>query len=209
VSMKWLAACGIVTPVFDVLVTAALAGLDPNYSHAWQYISELGEEGRPYAAAFNLWCVAYGLLYAGFAVALGRGLGSPPVLGAFLAIAASSVAGAVFPCDPGCAGRTSAAQVHMLMGYVGLAGIISAPFLAWSKMRGNATWRGYRTFTLLAGSLLAAATGGLAVCHYTAYGREMCPGGALQRLVLGIHYVWVMVVAVRVWMLAGPRSSGG
>src|SRR5262249_55722924 len=85
-AVEWLAACGVVAAALDVLVTAGLAALDPGYSHARQYISELGEPGRPYAAAFNAWSVAYGVLFAAFAVAAGRGLPSRSVLAALLAV---------------------------------------------------------------------------------------------------------------------------
>ena len=77
--MRWLAACGIVAPVADILITVGLGTLDPGYSHLRQYISELGEVGRPYAASFNTWSVAYGLLFAGFAIGLGPDLGSRAV----------------------------------------------------------------------------------------------------------------------------------
>src|SRR4029077_9656817 len=86
VTMRWLAACGIVTPALDVLITSGLSALDPGYSHTQQFISELGEDGRPYATAFNTWCVAYGCLFAGFAVALGRELDSRPLLIVLLAV---------------------------------------------------------------------------------------------------------------------------
>src|SRR5262245_61030749 len=159
VTTRWLAACGVVVPVLDMVITAWLGALDPGYSHARQYISELGEDGRPYAAVFNAWCLAYGVLLAGFAVALGRGLGSGSVFIALLAVAAASIAGGVFPCDPGCAGRSPSARVHFLTGYVGLAAILLTPLLAWFAMRANPAWRNYRAFTLTSGSLLVAATG--------------------------------------------------
>jgi hypothetical protein len=116
VVMKWLATCGIVTPILDVLFTIGLAALDPHYSHSRQYISELGEDGRPYAAVFNAWSFVYGPLFACVAVSLGRGLNSRPVLIACLAIAVCSVVTGAFPCDPGCACETPTAKVHMLTG---------------------------------------------------------------------------------------------
>src|SRR5262249_55364137 len=159
VTTRWLTACGVVVPVLDVVITAWLGALDPGYSHARQYISELGEAGRPYAAVFNAWCLAYGLLFAGFAVALGRALGSRSVLIALPVVAAASIVGGVFPCDPGCAGRSPSARVHFLTGYVSLAAILLTPFLSWFAMRGNPAWRDYRAFTLTSGSLLVAAMG--------------------------------------------------
>lgn len=127
-SMRWLAACGIVVPVVDVLVTVWLGALDPGFSHARQYISELGEERRPHAAVFNTWCVLYGLLLAPFAVALRCGTGAWLGPGAFFAVAGLSVLGGVFPCDPGCEGRTAAARVHHLTGEAGVVVVLLTPF---------------------------------------------------------------------------------
>jgi hypothetical protein len=139
-AIRSLATCGIVIPVLDTLVTVSLGAFDPRYSHTRQYISELGETGRPCAAVFNAWCVAYGLLMGGFAVAAGRGIGSQPLQAALLAVAAAGVVGGFFPCDPGCAGQSPTAQVHVLTGYVGLAGTILTPFLAWKAMRRQDAW---------------------------------------------------------------------
>lgn len=202
---RWLAACGIVIPVADIMVTTGLAALDADYSHARQYISELGEDGRPYAALFNAWCVVYGLLFGGFAFGLGRGLGSWPVLVAMLAVAAASVAGAVFPCDFGCAMQTPTAQVHLLTGYVNIAGIVAAPFLSWAAMRGQPAWQRYKGFSLAAAILLLIATGFLAVDYYGYAGRgpRWCPVGVTQRALLGIQYGWMIAVAGRLWVLAG------
>src|SRR5262245_21976177 len=147
-SFRWFAACGVVVAVLDILVTVVLGAMDPQYSHSRQYISELGEEGRSYAALFNAWSVVYALLFTGFALAIGRGLNSWPLRSACLTIALCSVVTAVFPCDPGCAGETPAAIIHLLSGYVSLPAIILAPTLAWLAMKNNAAWRRYRPFTI-------------------------------------------------------------
>jgi hypothetical protein len=207
VTMRCLAACGIVTPILDVLITAWLGALDPNYSHMRQFISELGEAGRPHAGVFAAWCVLWGLLFAGFAVALRRGLGgrNGPWLGpgAVLIMAASSIVGAFFPCDPGGTAETVSGQVHLILGgWVGTPAIILAPFLSWVGMRGREEWRGYRALSLAAGVLLAVVAGWLAICHYGNLDRSACAVGAAQRLFLGILYVWTEVVAVRLWRLA-------
>ena len=207
-TMKWLAACGIALLVLDVLLTIGLAALDPLYSHSRQYISELGEDGRPYAAVFNAWSLVYGLLFAGFAVSLGRGLNSWPVLIACLAIAACSVVTGAFPCDPGCACETPTSKVHMLTGYVSFPAIILAPLFAWFAMKGSAVWRGYRAITLASAILLMASSGWLVACHFLGREQEGCAVGVAQRLVVGILYTWMVAVAVRLWRLAGQPSSG-
>jgi Protein of unknown function (DUF998) len=193
-------------PILDVLITAWLGALDPGYSHVRQYISELGEAGRPHAWMFSAWCIAYSIPFAAFAIALFRGLdgrtGSWLGPGALLVVAASSVVSGVFPCDPGCAMRSFSARVHLWAGEIAMAGIVLAPFLTWTVMRENELWRGYGAFTLATGVLLAGAGGWMAVCHYADLPRSACAVGAAQRLFLGILYVWVEVVAVRLWRFA-------
>ena len=205
--MRWLAACGIMAPVADILITAGLGALDPGYSHGGQYISELGEDGRPYAAAFNAWSVAYGLLFAGFAIGLSRDLGSRAVLAVLLAVAASSAAAGIFPCDPGCAGITPAAKIHFLAGYVAVPAIVLAPFLSGAAMSGRPAWRGYRAFSLAAGILLVVASGWLVAGYFAGRGQWWCPVGVAQRVTLGIQYGWLVVLGGRLWVLAGRDSS--
>jgi len=140
VMMRWLTACGIVVPILDVVITAWLGALDPGYSHVRQYISELGEAGRPYAAVFTAWCLLWGILFAGFAIALVCGLGGRKGSwlgpGALLIMAASSIVVGVFPCDPGGTARTVSGQVHLIVGeWVGMSAIVLTPFLTWVGMR--------------------------------------------------------------------------
>lgn len=207
---RWLAAGGIVAPILDVLITAWLGTLDPGYSHVRQFISELGATGRPYARVFSVWCVLYGLLFAAFAVAMARGFdrqkGSWLGPCALLVVAACSILSAFFPCDPGCVGETMSAHVHILVGEIATAAVVLAPFLASIGMRRSETWSSYRALTLGAGMLLAAVAGWLAVCHYAGLGRAACALGAAQRLFLGILYVWVEVVAIRLWRLGGAAE---
>lgn len=206
--MRWLAACGILAPIIDVLITAWLGALDPDYSHVRQYISDLGETGRPYAAVFSVWCVLWGLLFGGFALALARGLdrgtGSWLGPGALLVMAACSILSGLFPCDAGCAGETLSARLHLLSGEVGTAATVVAPFLALMGMRRSERWRSHRALTLGTGLLLAAVAGWLAVCHYARVSPSVGALGAAQRLFLGILYLWVEVVAFRLW--SGPPA---
>jgi chlorobactene glucosyltransferase len=209
---NWLAAAGLIAPFLDVLITACLGALDPTYSHVRQLMSELGETGRPYAALFSAWCVLYGFLFAGFAVALARGLGGHRGSwlgpGALLVVAACSTLSAFFPCDPGCAGETTSARVHILVGEVVTVATVAAPFLAWLGMRRDERWRGLRVVTLAAGVLLAAVAGWLAVCHYAGLGRAASAMGAAQRLFLGTLYLWVGAVATRLWRLGRVAGRG-
>lgn len=206
-----LAAGGPLAVMIDVLITAWLGALDPNYSHIRQFISELGETGRPNVAVYSVWCVFYGLLFACFALALARSLdghkGAWLGPGALLVVAACSILSGFFPCDPACVGETMSARVHILVGEVATAATVIAPFLTSIGMRGSQAWRSCQAPTLAAGVLLAAVAVWLAVCHYAHLGRSACALGAAQRLFLGILYGWVAVVAIRLWRLGSVAEQ--
>jgi hypothetical membrane protein len=210
--MMWLAAGGLLTPVTDVLITVWLGTLDPNYSHLRQFMSELGEAGRPCAAVFWAWSILYGFLFAGFPIGLARGLKGHRAAwlgpGALLVVAFTSSLTGVFPCDPGCAGETVSAKMHILVGEIGTAALVSSPFLVWISMRGHQAWRGYRAFTLATGLLVALATGWLAVGYYGGMGRSAWALGAAQRVSVGILYVWMVVVTIRLWKLERVAEQG-
>ncbi|MFN0129023.1 MAG: DUF998 domain-containing protein [Verrucomicrobiales bacterium] len=209
--MRSLAACGVVAPVLDVLITIWLGALDPDYSHVRQYISELGESGRPYAAVFSVWSLLWGILFAGFALALGRGFGGQKGSwlgpGAVLIMAASGMVVGFFPCDPGGTAQTVSGEVHLIAGgWIGMSAMVLTPFLTWVGMRRRAAWRGYRTLTLAAGALLAIFAGWLVVCHDADAARSASAPGLAQRLFTGILYVWVVVVAIRLWSLGATAE---
>src|SRR5439155_1715143 len=62
----------------DVLLTIGLGALNPGYSHLRQFISELGEAGRPLAWLFAVWSVTFGVLFAAFSLGLLRSLKGRP-----------------------------------------------------------------------------------------------------------------------------------
>ena len=87
-------------------------------------------------------------------------------------------------------------------GCLGTPATVLAPVLSWVGMRRSEAWRGYRALTLVAGALLAVVAGWLTICHYGDFERTARSAGAVQRLFLGILYLWTEVVAVRLWRLA-------
>jgi len=202
-SLRQLTACGVLAVLVDIVVTIGLASLDPAYSHWRQYISELGEDGRPYAALFNAWSVVYGFLFAGFglgSVALPEVAADPECVPVDRRLQCLT---ALFPCDPGCVGATPRAKVHVLWGYVSLPAITLAPIFAWLAMKDRAAWRAYRAFTLACAAALLVSAGWLGACHLVGRVREGCAVGAAQRLVVGILYLWIVCMAIRLWQIAG------
>src|SRR5262245_51635437 len=121
---------------------------------------------RPHAGVFSVWCLLWGLLFAGFAIALGRVLGgwdgAWPGPDAVLIMAASGIVVGFFPCDPGGTARPVSEQVHLIVGgWIGTSATVLAPYLSGVGMKRSEAWRGYRALTLAAGALLAAVAGWL------------------------------------------------
>lgn len=74
-TQRLLAACGIAGPLIFVTVVAILGFIRPDYSHATQLVSELGEPGEPYAMIMNVFgFILFGLSMIPFAVGLHWGI---------------------------------------------------------------------------------------------------------------------------------------
>jgi hypothetical membrane protein len=207
--MKALALCGLVLVITDVLVTIGLGALNPGYSHLRQFISELGEAGRPLAWLFALWSVIYGMLFAAFTAGLARSLkgqpGAPIGTAALYVIAITSAVDGVFPCDPGCSGKTVSGLLHIAAGAVSLVAIAVGPFFIARAMATSGAWPGYRALTIGAGCSLCALGTWLALCFL--FGITPAVEGAVQRALLLVLYAWIASISVRLWRLAGSRPT--
>src|SRR5437773_5490464 len=100
---RMLLGCGIIAPLADVTLIAVFASLHPDYDHIRQFISELGETGRPFAGLVNAWFSVVSLLLVGFgaglALALTNSAASRAGVLLYLACATIGVIGGFFPCD--------------------------------------------------------------------------------------------------------------
>lgn len=170
-------------------ITAA-AATQSDYSHVRQFISELGETGRPHAVLVSAWWCAFSFLMSPFAIALARALprgrwrwGAAAAIVAFAVL--SGVGSWLFPCDPGCKGETFFGMMHFVVNYLGTAAMVLSPLLLWLSTRRDAIWTGYSRFSMAMHMLLVFSLGALA---WSYYGRGLFPTtlrpvqGLLQRV---------------------------
>ena len=143
---SWLALCGIVPPLADVAIIWTAARLHPDYNPTTQFISELGETGRPGASLVSAWWGLFTVVFSPFALVVYQRMPAnayrwmaPAALLAFALF--SGVGSWLFPCDPGCAGETFFGQMHLLVNYVGTAGMVLAPLFVWLNARAVPDWR--------------------------------------------------------------------
>jgi hypothetical protein len=202
---------GAVVPILDVVVTAVLGELQPDYSHVRQFISELGASGRPFAGVARCWFVVVSLLLASFSVALLKG--TPPskasTLGGLLfgAWTATGIIGGFFPCDSNCAGDTLPGAIHVVLGEIGAVCLLPVPALTWLGVRGDRRWKRYLWFTLVVQSLTVAGFLALGAVYFgiSPLARWLeTEVGLLQRLTLGVYYAWTAVIGLEI-----ARRNGG
>jgi hypothetical protein len=196
---------GAIVPILDIAVITVLGELQPNYSHVRQFISELGETGRPFAAVANLWFVLVSTMFGGFAIALLKGtpLSRASTIGAlfFGAWTATGIIGGFFPCDSGCAGDTLPGAIHVILGEIGAICLLPVPALIWLGVRGDPRWMRYYWFTLAVQGLALASFLLLGAVYFGISPLDRlleAAIGLIQRFSLGVYYAWTAVIGLKI-----------
>ena len=193
------AAVGLLGAAWIVALTLIGGAAYPGYDHAAQYISELGANGAPHAAAVNyLGFLPAGVLLIAFAVLSWRALprSTAATLGmiGLVLYAVGYLAAVAFPCDFGCRPvEPSASQaLHNLFG---LAGYVFAPATLFILGLAARRWRGGIALSWLGrAAALPALVGLLAL--------ESAYAGAAQRLLEASVLAWVAACALYLWRRA-------
>jgi len=200
-----LALGGILGPMVFVAAVLATAAARPEYHHASQTISELGEVGSARAGLMNFGgFFLYGVLMIGFALGLhaeienGPGDWLGPSLVAIYGLGYMAVAFA--PCNPGCTGTppTPSEQAHFLISRVIFLAAIAGPFVLFARLAKDPAWASVRYVVLL-----------LTVGGYLLFLLPI-PGlgaGLQQRLFVGGTLGWVLVLAWRLLRLSSRMST--
>ena len=199
-----LAVCGIAAPPVFIAAVIAASVNHPGYDHLNNFISELGATGAPAAGVMNFaGFLPYGLLMAGFALAVHRGMRAdaggwlgPSILALY---GLAYIAVAVAPCDPGCQAATPSLhhRLHFLLGDLIVVTAVLGPFTLYPRMVKDPAWRSLATATLI--------LPGLAWLILEASGVGI-PGALRQRLWLLLLFTWIAVVALRLLRL-GVRAD--
>ena len=196
---RGLLLAGIAAPVV-LTVAMVLAGhFEPDYSHASQYVSELGAVGASHQRAFNYGgLVSSGLLTVLFSLGLySRVKPRAPLVASCVLVAIAGfgrlVAG-LSPCDAGCVmeDMSLSATIHASAGFISLMSGALAPVLLAIGLR---THRQSILFWLSVG--LGFASLALVVLFF-GFGKELPYLGVIQRLILASLYTWIVAVALAV-----------
>ena len=208
-SLMVLALCGVSIPiVFAVLVTVAGFQYE-GYSHLRQAISELGGAGAENAIIQNANFLIIGILVLAFAVGLYRGIGSgsrsiigPALIGVFGV--SSGIANALLPCDLGCEFESLTGTLHNVTGLLGFIAAIAGIFVISRRFKSDIMWRSLYRFSWITG---VATLVSLVLWIAIAKAAEVdAANGLLQRLFIGVWFIWIEVIAIRLFQISRRTS---
>ena len=195
--------CGILAPILWAGAIIFCGSLRPEYNHLTQYISELGERGSSTELMIRYaGFVPTGLMHLAFAAFLYvvfKGSRLAAIAAMLLAINGLARIGAgIFPCEIGCAGpRLLLSQkLHSLSSGVGFFALIGSSVL-WGVLL-----RRYRSLRWLSPYSIGSGILGLVFLMAMLWGAELRRDtGLYERLSTGVLSLWVLVFAVRLWLL--------
>ncbi len=208
-AQKLLAVCGIAIPIIFVILMIVAGFLYEGYSHATQAVSELGgvEAQYPIVQNANFFIVA--ILIVAFAFGLHRGIGGgkgsrlgPILVGIFGII---TVPQAFLPCDPGCGWESFTGALHNLTGLSGFLAVCIGILVTARRFKGDPNWQSYRRYSLITG--VAALVSLVAWIGISKAAGVDAVNGVLQRVFIGIVFLWIEVVAIRLFRLSGQSST--
>jgi len=201
--LRLCALCGVIAPIFFVLMVIVEGLLVPGYSHMTQQVSDLGAYSLygSYALLQNLNFWVFGILVVAFAIGLRHEL-----LPASRAITTSlGLCGVLFfllgffPDEP----IPWPAAGHYLIAQASGLSILLSEFLAWRRLRhpvaGDVVgWTRYGRFSLV--SLVLAV---ISFITYASFGQRGSPiAGLLQRVMGAFILLWIEVMALRLLRLS-------
>lgn len=198
------ASCGLGAAALALLVPILGGDAEPGYSHASQYISELGASGAANAGLVSAAGFApIGALTLGF-LAFASGL-FPRSRRAFAgalclsAVGAAYLAAAAFPCDAGCPGSGSRSQsIHNAFGLLEYAGGVVGLVLLGSVFRTNAQWRTLSPLSFGCALVVGAGLSAMSIPQLEVV------RGLSQRVAEAAIFVWVAAVsAFLLWVRPG------
>jgi len=200
--LRLYAICGVIAPIFFVLMVFLEGFLVTGYSHMTQQVSDLGAYALygSYALLQNLNFCVFGILVVAFAVGLRQEL--PSSRGITLTLGLFGVMFFLlgfFPDEP----TPWPAVAHYLIAWAGGVSILLSEFFAWRKLHRpiegkGVGWTKYGRFSLV--SLVLAV---ISFISFAAFGQPGSPiTGLLQRVFMAFLLLWIEAMALRLLQLS-------
>lgn len=208
--LRHLLLAGALGPILFSLTVVVAGALRPGYDHVNQFISELGETGGSTAGVMN---------YPGFMLSAVLILVFVLLLQSQFTRTASNAAGTfllavfsvsvflagVFSCDTGCLpdDPSPAQKMHDLVSILAFPAFTLGVFswgVSFFRIR---EWRRFGIFSLASAALSVVF---LVLMVQSEATRDAT--GAYQRLFLGVLFLWMTLLSVRLWRSSAGVESG-
>jgi hypothetical membrane protein len=199
--VRYSAIAGIVGPVLYTITWLVLGFLEPTYSHTRDPISNLSAIGASFALVMTVIIFVFAILIIVFAFGLQRGL-PPGFWGGPVALVIAGVGYvgiALAPlnlADPG-----DPNVPHTISATVTVFAMMLAPILTFPRLRRDPGWRNLSGYSI---ATTAAAFAFMVMASLPTFADW---AGLMQRLVLAVFLVWMVVIAIRLYVLATPSPE--
>lgn len=200
--LRLCALCGVIAPIFFVLMVIVEGLLVAGYSQMSQQVSDLGAYALygSYALLQNLNFCVFGVLVVAFAIGLRQELTASRVMTMSLGLfGVLFFLLGFFPDEP----TPWPAAAHYLLAWASGLAIFVSEFFAWRRLRRpiadeGVGWTKYSRFSLV--SLLLAVISTIA---FAIFGQPGSPiEGLLQRVMGAFILLWIEVMALRLLQLS-------
>ena len=190
-------ASSVLAALAVLLLTVLGAAAFPKYSHASQFISELGAVGAPNASLVNFaGFLPAGILVLAFSVlawlALPRSAGTSLGLLGIALFGLGYLVAAFYPCEPGCRPPQPSTS-QLIHNALGLAGYVTAPVFL--SLLG---WQARKWVNGSALSNLAYVCGVLSLVGLVLLSPEFAYVGVAQRMLEASVLSWILACGVYV-----------
>jgi hypothetical membrane protein len=195
--LRLYAICGVIAPIFFVLMVIVEGFLVTGYSHMTQQVSDLGAYALYGSLALlqNLNFCVFGILVVSFAIGLGQELPTSRAITVTLgSFGTMFFLLGFFPDEP----TPWPAAAHYVISWIGGFSILLSQFFTWRRLRRPITdegvgWTKYSKFSLA--SLVLAV---ISFIIFAAFGQPGSPiTGLLQRVMGAFILLWIEVMALR------------
>jgi len=199
--IRLYAICGVIAPIFFVLMVVIEGFLVTGYSHMTQQVSDLGAYTLygSYAVLQNLNFCVFGILVVAFALGLRQQLSGSRVMTTSLVLGgALFFLVGFFPDQP----APWPAAAHYLLAQLSGLSVFVSEFFAWRRLRHSAAdegaWARYGTFSLASLVLIIVS-----FFIFAIFGQPGSPiTGLLQRVFGFFVLLWIEVMALKLFRLA-------
>ena len=200
--LRLYAICGVIAPIFFVLMVILEGFLVTGYSHMTQQVSDLGAYALygSYALLQNLNFCVFGILVVSFAIGLRQELPTSRTITVTLGLfGAMFFLLGFFPDEP----TPWPAAAHYVISWIGGFSILLSQFFTWRRLRRpiadeGVGWTKYSRFSLV--SLVLAI---ISFVLFAVFGQPGSPAtGLLQRVMVVFLLLWIEVMALRLLQLS-------